>query len=206
MTYPNSGRPENQPQYPLPDQYGTPGPATTAPQPAAPLYQPTDQGFQPTDQGFQPAEQVFQPAVQLPAGPEFQPTGQSAPAGPPPVPPRKKTGLIVLSVLAVVFFATAGVFGVLYAEKVSENDRVSTQLADKEKELTDSGTKLKDAQDEASKAKDAAQIAETGRKRAEDDGAGMVKCRDAARALREAIFAKDEGRADKAFLDVVANC
>lgn len=182
MTYPDSGQPE---QFAAPDQYARPGPATTA---------------------HQPADQVFQPAVQLPAGPEFTPASHSAPLAPPPVAPRGKTGLIVLSVLAAVFLATAGVFGVLYSDALGRNDRLSAQLAEKEKEVTDSGKKLEDARDEASKAKDAAQVAETGRKRAEDDGATMVKCRNAARSLREAVFAQDEGRADKAFLDVVATC
>ncbi|MEU4803132.1 hypothetical protein [Actinosynnema sp. NPDC023587] len=185
MSYPNSGQPENPPHFPVPDQYGQSGPTST---------------------GYQPADQVFQPSVQLPTGSEFPLGGPSAQSGPPPAAPRKKTGLIVLSVLAVLFFATAGVFGVLYSNEVSENSGLSTQLADKEKQLTDSGTKLKDAQDEASKAKDAAQVAETGRKRAEDDGAAMVKCRDAARSLREAIFAQDKGRVEKALLDVVGTC
>ncbi|MEV0680643.1 hypothetical protein AB0I60_29420 [Actinosynnema sp. NPDC050436] len=185
MTYPNPGQPENQPHFPVPDQYGGPGPATTA---------------------YQPVDQVFQPSAHLPAGPEFPPAGPSATPGPAPAAPRKKTGLVVLSVLTVLFFATAGVFGVLYSDATGENSRISAQLADKEKELTDSGKKLKDAQDEASKAKDAAQVAETGRKRAEDDGAAMVKCRDAARGLRDAIFAQDKARIEKALLDIVGIC
>ncbi len=197
MTHPGDRPQENQQHFPVLEPYA-PTPAQVPPQPQ--VAQP--QAPQPTA-----AYQVFQPAVELPAGPEFHPVGPPPAESAPTVgAPRKKTGLVVTAVLAVLFFATAGVFGVLYSNQVGQNDRLSGQLAEKEKELDNSAKQLKDAQDETSKAKDAANVAESGRKRAEDQSAGMVKCRDAARVLREAIFAKDVPKADAAFLDVVANC
>ncbi|WP_433263315.1 hypothetical protein ACQPZF_31865 [Actinosynnema sp. CS-041913] len=206
MTYPDSERPDNPPppSVPVLEPYGLPG-ETRADQSTAAHQPGADQGFQVGSSAYRPgAEQSFQPAVQLPTTSEFTP---ATPPDAEPEPPRKKkTGLVVATVLAVLFFATAGVFGVLYSNEVGQNDRLTGQLADKEKQLTDSGKQLKDAQDEASRAKDAVEVAENARKRAEDDGAAMVKCRDAARALREAVFANDDPKGEQAFLDVFANC
>ncbi|WP_147455247.1 hypothetical protein [Saccharothrix australiensis] len=155
-----------------------------------------------------PGETPAAPAA-LPESDWSGPPGAAVPpaAGPSDAPrPAKKTGLVVLSVLVVLFFATAGVFGVLYSNEVGENDRLVGRLADKEKALSDSGEQLKDTRDELSRAKDSVEIAENARRRAEDDGAAMVKCRDAARALREAVFANDDPKGEKAFVDVFAHC
>ncbi|MEJ2856093.1 MULTISPECIES: hypothetical protein [unclassified Saccharothrix] len=202
MTYPDSGRPENPPSFPVlepyslhPEQVAQPPQATPAggfaqPQPGTP-----PAGFaQPGPLGQPGGQTTFTPSG-------FEPSGTSpAPA------PRKKTGLIVLSIIAVLFFATAGVFGVLFANETSRNDRLTGQVAEKEKQLSDSAKQLKDAQDESAKARDAQKAAETARKRAEDDSASVAKCRDAARSLREALIANDDGKADQALRDLFTIC
>ncbi|GAA0229028.1 hypothetical protein GCM10010492_29270 [Saccharothrix mutabilis subsp. mutabilis] len=203
MTYPDSGRPENPPSFPVLEPYSLHPEQVAQVQPTAPAT-PAD-GFAPaTPPGvFPPATPTdgFQPAT--PAGGFPPPTSVASGA---PAAPRKKTGLVVLSIIAVVFFATAGVFGILFANESSRNDRLTGQVAEKEKQVSDSAKQLKDAQDEAAKAKDAQKSAETARKRAEDDSASAAKCRDAARALREAIMSEDDPRADQAALDLFTTC
>lgn len=208
MTYPDSGRPENPPSFPVLEPYGLhPEQVAQPPQtPAAGFAQPGTPagGFaQPGPVGQTGGQTSFTPTG-------FDPTGNSTPA-PAPTPgavaaPRKKTGLIVLSIIAVLFFATAGVFGVLFANESSRNDQLTGQVAEKEKQLTDSAKQLKDAKDETTKAKDAQKSAETARKRAEDDSATIAKCRDAARSLREALIAEDDGKADQAVRDLFTIC
>ncbi|NUT95076.1 MAG: hypothetical protein HOY78_23945 [Saccharothrix sp.] len=206
MTYPDSGRPENPPSFPVLEPYGLhPEQVAQPPQtPAAGFAQPgTPAG------GFAQPGPAGQSAY-TPTG--FDPTGNST-HGPTPgavavavAAPRKKTGLIVLSIIAVLFFATAGVFGVLFANESSRNDQLTGQVAEKEKQVTDSAKQLKDAKDETTKAKDAQKSAETARKRAEDDSATIAKCRDAARSLREALIAEDDGKADQALRDLFTIC
>lgn len=232
MTYPDSGRPENQPSFPVlepyslhPDQVARvqPNPPAGGVAPATPAG-----GFAPpTPPGGEP---VINPVAGQTGGQTtFSPTGFESPTpGTPtgfesptqatpsgfepraqgtPVPaPRKKTGLIVLSIITVLFFAAAGVFGILFANESSRNDRLTADVAAKEKQVSDSAKQLKDAQDETAKAKDAQKAAETARKRAEDDSASVAKCRDAARTLREAIIAEDDPKADQAFRDLFTTC
>lgn len=194
MTYPDSGRPENQPSFPVLEPYSLHPGQVAQVQPTAPTT--PAGGFPaatPTD-GFAPA---------TPAG-GFPPPIAGEPGA--PAAPRKKTGLIVLSIIAVLFFATAGVFGILFANESSRNDRLTGQVAEKEKQVSDSAKQLKEAQDETAKAKEAQKSAETARKRAEDDSATAAKCRDAARALREAIVAEDDPKADQAVRDLFTTC
>ncbi|CAL9377401.1 hypothetical protein SUDANB95_00985 [Actinosynnema sp. ALI-1.44] len=202
MTYPDSGRPENPPSFPVLEPYSLHPEQVAQVQPTAPAT-PTG-GFPaatPAD-AFQPATPAgFQPAT--PAGGFPAPAAGESGA---PAAPRKKTGLIVLSVIAVVFFATAGVFGILFANESSRNDRLTGQVAEKDKQVSESAKQLKDARDETTKAKDAQKSAESARKRAEDDSASAAECRDAARALREAIIAEDEPRADQAARDLFTTC
>ncbi|MFI9814384.1 hypothetical protein [Saccharothrix variisporea] len=202
MTYPDSGRPENPPSFPVLEPYDL-HPEQVAQTVAQPVGQPPQAtpagGFaQPGPLGQAGGQTTFTPTG-------FDPTATS-PTPAPAAAPRKKTGLIVLSIIAVLFFATAGVFGVLYANESSRNDRLTGRVADQEKQLSDSAKQLKDAKDETTKAKDAQKSAETARKRAEDDSASAAKCRDAARSLREAIIANDDGKADQAVRDLFGIC
>ncbi|GGP50449.1 hypothetical protein [Saccharothrix coeruleofusca] len=192
MTYPSSEpSPEAQPTHPVLEPYGLSTPAPQVEQPQ------TGPAFQPYGQ-FTPSTP---PAGQPHVGPPFEPYGTAAAA-----PPGKRTAVVLLSVLAVLLLATAGVFGALYANQASRADQLATRLSDKERELTESGKQLENAKDEASKAKNDREIAEDARKRAENDGASMLKCRDAARALREAALANNEAKGEEAFLQLFAVC
>ncbi|XVV01877.1 hypothetical protein ACQPW3_31470 [Actinosynnema sp. CA-248983] len=211
MTYPDSGRPENQPSFPVPEPYRLHPDQVAQVQPNQPatpaggFAPPTPPGGEPVINQAAVGQTAFTPTGVTPTS--FEPTGFEPPArGTPASAPRKKTGLIVLSIIAVLFFATAGVFGILFADESSRNDRLTADVAAKEKQVSDSAKQLKDAQDETAKAKDAQKAAETARKRAEDDSASVAKCRDAARALREAFIADDDPKIDQAFRDLFSIC
>ncbi|MEU7531245.1 hypothetical protein AB0A74_36325 [Saccharothrix sp. NPDC042600] len=199
MTYPDSGRPENPPSFPVLEAYSLHPEQVAQVQPTPPAT--------PAD-GFAPATptDVFQPAAPTGFPPATPAGGFPSPTAGESGAPRKKTGLIVLSIIAVVLFATAGVFGILFANESSRNDRLTGQVAEKEEQVSESAKQLKDARDETAKAKDAQKSAESARKRAEDDSASAAKCRDAARALREAVIAEDEPRADQAARDLFTTC
>ncbi|QFZ22422.1 hypothetical protein [Saccharothrix syringae] len=141
-------------------------------------------------------------------------TGQPAfPGGPQPAfppagaaPPRKRTGLVVVSVLAVLFLAVSGALGVLYVNEVDRNDSLTSQLSDKGRELTESAARLEEAREDATRAKDAQEAAEAARERAEDEGEHMAACRDAARAFREALVADDQAKGEEAAARMFTSC
>jgi uncharacterized protein HemX len=141
-----------------------------------PEWPPTQPQTQPQGDpyGQQPFEQY---------GPPSQPFAQQPmwPAQVAPVKP-KKTGLVVVSILAVLLFAAAGTFGGLYLSEKSSHDSVSAQLAtankllaDKEKSLTaalkDTETAKNEAADEKSKVE------------------SFQACHDAVAALSNAVIA-----------------
>ncbi|MEO6088155.1 MAG: hypothetical protein ABIQ18_34085 [Umezawaea sp.] len=148
-----------------------------------------------------PVLEPYQPPAQAQA---FYQQEQPAPVVPPP--PRKKTAVIVLSVLLVLFLSTAGAFGVLYFDQKQESSRLTEQVAKKDAELADSAKKVKDTGNDLTKAKDATKIAEDAQKRAEDEVGLSTKCRDAARKLREAAMANDEGKGTAALMDLFTAC
>jgi uncharacterized protein HemX len=113
--------------------------------------------------------------------------------------PRKKTGVIVLSVVTVLLLVGAGAFGVLYLNEKKRSDTVASQLADKEKALTDSDKQLKDTKDKLSRAEEAKQAAET-------EKGQLAKCRDAATDLRAAAFADDQPRGEEALKALFLAC
>lgn len=201
MTHPDPDPRTDQPQprsAPVLEPYGPPTPTAVQPQ-VGPAFEPYGQSAHATPPAGLPLAGL--PPAGQPYGPDAATAGR-----PPTAPPRKRTAVVVLSVLAVLFLATAGVFGVLYANETSRNNQLTSQLSDKERELTDSGEQLERAKEDASKAKNAQEIAEDARKRAENDGASMVKCRDAARALREAALANNEAKGEEAFLQLFSVC
>jgi uncharacterized protein HemX len=140
-------------------------------------------------------------------GPHFDPTlvGGQPPLVygqvPPGAPPKsgKKTGIVVLSIVAVLLLAAAGAFGGLYFSAKKDHDAVTSQLSAKEKALTDSAKQLQDAKDQATKAQDA-------KTTAENKNTQMAKCYDAGHALAAAGLAQDASKIDQLGVNLVLAC
>ena len=106
------------------------------------------------------------------------PTPQQWPVSPQPA-KSKKTGILVVAILAVLFLGAAGAFGALYFSEKSDHDAVSAQLVDKDKALADKDKALSTANQNAEAAKKAQESAES-------KALGYKACHDAATALRDA--------------------
>jgi hypothetical protein len=160
----------------------------------------------------QPADTSVQPAIP-PAGPEFEVytppvfTPPEQPAVVAPVPPKpKRTGIIVLSIFMVLLFGTAATFGALFFVEKKHTADLSTQIEGKDREITDLTRKAKESKEDAVRAADLQKQAETAQKKAEADAATSQQCRDAARALRAAAIANDQGKGETAARDVFTHC
>lgn len=162
----------------------------------------------------QPADTSVQPGI-APAGPEYEvytppPAFTPQPEQPAvvaPVPPKpKRTGIIVLSIFMVLLFGTAATFGALFFVEKKHTADLSTQIEGKDREITDLTKKAKESKDDAVRAADLQKQAETAQKKAEADAASSQQCRDAARALRAAAIANDQGKGETAARDVFTHC
>lgn len=114
-------------------------------------------------------------------------------------PKPKKTGLVIVTVFTVLFFGAAGAFGALFVLEKQNSHQLSEQVTAKDKEV-------KAAKEEMSKARNDQKKAEDAQKRAENETAQVAKCRDAARAFREASLGEDEQKWEKALDAVFINC
>lgn len=133
-----------------------------------------------------PAPQVAYVGDGTPYNPE--PTTQQWPVSAPPA-KSKKTGVIVLAIVAVLFLGAAGAFGALYFSEKSDHDAVSAQLVDKNKQLAAKDMALSDSKQQVEDAKDA-------KTEAESKNTALNACHDAATALRTAaINNEDEAKA-----------
>ena len=120
---------------------------------------------------------------------------------PPGAPPKsgKKTGIVLLSIVAVLLLAAAGAFGGLYVSAKKDHDAVTSQLSAKEKALTDSAKQLQDAKDQLTKAQDA-------KTTAENKNTQMTKCYDAGHAMAAAFLAQDASKADQLGANLLVAC
>jgi uncharacterized protein HemX len=149
--------------------------------------------------------------VTFPVLEPYEPPTRTAYQQEPPAPAEapqhgRKTAVIVLSVLLVLFLSTAGAFGVLYFDQKAENSRITEQVAKKDVELAASAKKVKDSGDDLTKAKSATKIAEDARLRAEDEAKLSSSCREAARKLREAVLTTDDAKAQEALKGLFTAC
>ncbi|MEV6241441.1 hypothetical protein [Lentzea sp. NPDC051838] len=165
----------------------------------------------------QPADTAVQPEVApeiTPAGPTFEvytppafvPPQQQPVVEAPVAPKRKKTGVVVVSVLLVLLFGAAGAFGVLLVQEKDHSAELSKQVEVKDREISDLTRKVKESKDDATRAVDLQKVAEAAQKKAESDASSSQKCRDAARELRAAAIAQDINRVDAAGRDIFIHC
>jgi len=162
--------------------------------------------LEPYDRPVEPTYEVVAGPPVIPVQSQFTPEQQPAPAPLAPAPARKKTAVVVLSVVTVLLFGAGTAFGILYSNEKSRNDSLTSQLSDKENELKDSAKNLQNSKDDLGKAKDAVKRAEDAQKKAEGDASLSVQCRDAARALREAAIGDNEAKGDEAFRNLFIVC
>jgi uncharacterized protein HemX len=140
--------------------------------------QPSNAGPSTSQQPEWPA--APQPVAHVGEGTPYspEPTTQQWPVSAPPA-KSKKTGLVVVSILAVLFLGAAGAFGGLYLSEKSDHNAVSAQLVDKDKTLADKDKALSDAAQKADTAVKAQQAAES-------KALGYQACHDTAVALLHA--------------------
>lgn len=167
-----------------------------------PTFEPQDSSAPQTFPVLEPYDRPVLPADQ----PVYQPEPVPDAPAPAPVQVRKKTLVVTLSVLLVLFFGTAGAFGVLYFDEKQKSDSLTAVVATKDTELAASAKKVKEGQDEVTKAQNATKQAELAQRRAEDEVGLTAKCRDAARALREAAIGEDYTKATDSVKNLFTVC
>lgn len=145
--------------------------------------------------------QPAQPGAEFEAHtPAFTPQEQPVAGVPAPVGPQpKKTGVVVLAVLAVLLLGAAGTFGALYFAEKSRASDLSKQLEDKDKRLTAQTMLGQQNLEQARKADESA-------KKASDELAAAQKCREAAKSLTAAALANDNAKGEAALKDMMLNC
>ncbi|MFD8498363.1 hypothetical protein [Amycolatopsis sp. NPDC059657] len=145
------------------------------------------------------------PAPDAPEYPATQGYVYEQPA--PPAPPKpKRTGVIVLSVLAVLLLGGATAFGVLYFKEKDRASSVSLELDAKKNELTAVAKRETDTKAELSKEQDLRNKAEEAQKKAESASTSNKACHEAANNLRAAAISQDEKKVEAAFEAVFLNC
>ncbi|SDX52676.1 hypothetical protein SAMN05421504_10312 [Amycolatopsis xylanica] len=129
------------------------------------------------------------------------------PAAPMAAPPKpKKTGLIVLSVLAVLLLGGAATFGVLYFKEKDHAKSLSLELDSTKKDLTASALRENAAKADLSKEQDLRNKAEEAQKKAESASVSNKACHDAANNLRAAAISQDQKKVEAALESVFLNC
>ncbi len=140
-----------------------------------------------------------------PEQPQFEVFTPEAPAQPETVvqpvtaPQRKKTGVVVLTIVAVLLLGAAGAFGALYFVEKGHSADLSKQVEAKDQEIVGLTKKAADADKLATTASDE-------RRKAENEKNALQACQKAARAVTEAGISQDEQKIAAAFFDVVAKC
>jgi uncharacterized protein HemX len=146
----------------------------------------------------QPEQTQFEVHTPEFPAPQQQGTAYLPPAAP-VTPQPKKTGVVVLAILAVLLLGGAGAFGALYLSEKSNSADLSKQIEGKDREISTLTKQVKDSKDEATKASDA-------QKKAEADAASAQKCRAAAKLLMEAALAQDEAKGEASMKDLFTTC
>jgi uncharacterized protein HemX len=147
----------------------------------------------------QPQPAQTQPEFEV-STPPFTPEQPQTAQYPAPVAPKpKKTGVVVLAIVAVLLLGAAGAFGALYFTEKKNASDLSKQVEGKDREITDLSKKAKDSADQASQA-------QTAQKKAEADVAAAQKCRTAAKTLTDAAIAGDQARGEAALRDILLSC
>ncbi|GGU78360.1 hypothetical protein [Lentzea flava] len=142
----------------------------------------------------QPAQPQFEAYT-----PAFQPPQPEAVAPAPVAPKPKKTGVVVLAIVAVLLLGAAGAFGALYFVEKGHSTDLSKQVEGKDREIADLTKKAKSAEDTATTATDE-------RRKAENEMNSMKACRDAARAVTSAGISADEEKITQAILGMMTKC
>lgn len=124
--------------------------------------------------------------------------------------PRRRAGVLVLSILMVLGLAGAATFGALYFTEKQERERVAaeltTQLAAKEKVAADATKQAQDAKSQAQDATTKMQQAQGAKDEAEAKAGGYAKCHDVSRALIDAAIAQDDSKAREVMQGILRNC
>jgi hypothetical protein len=113
---------------------------------------------------------------------------------------KKRTGLIVLTVVTTVLLGATGALGFLYFDSKARGASLTTELADLEQRRLAAIGKQLDGNDLLAKARTAENTAEDAQEKAELTGRKMADCQEAARAVRQA----DLGGADQAAFEAAA--
>ncbi|GLZ29497.1 hypothetical protein Lesp02_16870 [Lentzea sp. NBRC 105346] len=146
-----------------------------------------------------------QPAVaQLPGLPPQ--VVEQPPVQPAPAPKPKKTGLVIVSIVAVLFLAAAATFGGLYFNEKSHSRELADTSSAQARELTKAGDDAKKLKADLATAEDARRKAEEAQKKAEGAVGNATKCQEAARTLRETAIAGDFDKLNRAVAEVLATC
>lgn len=146
----------------------------------------------------------FTPQPEYPATQGYVYEPQAVPVSAPPKP--KRTGVIVLSVLAVLLLGGATAFGVLYFKEKDHASSVSLELDTKKSELAAVTKREADGKVELSKEQDLRNQAEEAQKKAESSSTANKACHDAANNLRSAAISQDEKKVEAAFEAIFLNC
>jgi hypothetical protein len=118
------------------------------------------------------------------------------PPTPPPAPAKRRTGVIVLSIVFALLLGAAGTLGFLCFDALSRRDALNARLTDLDKQQWDVTSQVLDGNDRLTKALTAQHSAEDAQKKAETTGRVVVECQKAARDMREADLG---GTGDAAF-------
>ncbi|WP_370943686.1 hypothetical protein AB5J62_31835 [Amycolatopsis sp. cg5] len=147
------------------------------------------------------------PTPDAPEYPATQGYVYEQPVTPVATPPKpKRTGLIVLSVIAVLLLGGATAFGVLYFKEKDHASSVSLELDSTKKDLTASAQRENAAKADLAKEQDLRNKAEEAQKKAEGASTSNKACHEAANNLRAAAISQDEKKVEAAFEAVFLNC